>query len=86
MTSSYYLNNIINPVFMLLYERHEPNFICMDDNAPLLQGRIIMERLLETVVHQMKWLALFLDLNPIENLSAWGLFRKSVIYIYIFSI
>uniref|UniRef100_A0A671VKC8 HTH cro/C1-type domain-containing protein n=1 Tax=Sparus aurata TaxID=8175 RepID=A0A671VKC8_SPAAU len=68
VTSPYYLDNIINPVIVPLYEQHRPNFIFMDDNAPAHRGHIIRERLLETGVPQIEWPALSPDLNPIENL------------------
>lgn len=32
-TNPYYLNNIINPVFVPLHELHRRSFIFMDDNA-----------------------------------------------------
>lgn len=68
VTSQYYLDNIINPVFVPLHEQHRPDFIFMDYNAPAHRGRIIREQLLEAGVPQMQWPALSLDLNPIENL------------------
>ncbi|MEQ2215842.1 hypothetical protein XENOCAPTIV_006675 [Xenoophorus captivus] len=54
VTSPYYPNNIIKPVFVFQLEQHRPNFIFMNDNAPAYQGRIIREWLLETGVPGMQ--------------------------------
>lgn len=51
---TYIMNNIINPVIVLLQEQHGPNFSVMDDNVPAHQGHIY-ERLLVTGVPQIKW-------------------------------
>lgn len=73
VTAHFYPRDIIESIITPQINKHTPNFLYMDGNAPLHRVRIVTAHLQEVRVLHMVWPTVSPDLNPVEQV--WDIVR-----------